>query len=121
MNKQRGRRLIDTFDRSVATSLLVAVCAQAPLGTRFMEGEGKILSGELGFLHFDFGVTRGQSKRAACGGVGILIATHCFYLRSELRMTNLGRISDAKLFCPVSGPNATTDDTDLFLISTDQK
>jgi hypothetical protein len=23
-------------------------------------------------------------------------------------MTNLGRINDAKLFCPVSGPNATT-------------
>src|SRR6185369_3455772 len=107
MNQHRGPRLIDSFDKSIATTLLVAVSEQTPLGTRFIEREGNILSGKLGFFDFNFGVGGGQSKRAAWGITWILIATHCFYLRSGLRMTNLGRISDAKLFCPVSEPNAT--------------
>src|SRR6185369_16454374 len=94
--------------KSVATALLVAVSEQAPLRTRFIEREGNILSGKLGFFDFDFGVGGGQSKGAAWGITWILIATHCFYLRSGLRVTNLGRINDAKLFCPVSEPNATT-------------
>jgi len=108
MNQHRGPRLIDSFDKSVTTALFVVVSEQAPLRTRFIEREGNILSGKLGFFDFDFGVGGGQSKRAAWGITWIIIATHYFYLRSGLRMTNLGRISDAKLFCPVSGLNATT-------------
>jgi hypothetical protein len=35
-------------------------------------------------------LSRGESKRAAGGRTWILIATHCFYLRPGLQMTNLG-------------------------------
>jgi hypothetical protein len=108
MNQQRGPKLIDSLNKPVTTALLVAFAEQTPVWTRFIEREVNKLSGKLGFFNFDLGVGGGESKRAACGITWILIATHCFYLRSGLQMINLGRISDAKLFCPVSGPNATT-------------
>src|SRR6185369_1771148 len=93
-------------NKPVATALFVAIGEQAPLGTRVIEREVNKLSGQPGFLYFHFRMGRGETKRTACGITLILIATHCFNLRSGLQMTNLGRISDAKLFCPVSGPNA---------------
>ena len=107
MNQQRGPKLIDSLNKFISTALLVAVSEQAPIGTCFIEREINKLSRKLGFFHFDFSIGGGESKRAAWSITWILIATHCFYLRPELQMTNLGRISDAKLFCPVSGFNAT--------------
>src|SRR4051812_16444771 len=114
MNQQRRSKFIDSLNKLIATALFVAVGEQAPLGARVIEREVNELSGQLSFLYFHCRVGRGETKRTACGITLILIATHYFYLRSGLQMTNLGRISDAKLFCPVSGFNATCEGSCQF-------
>src|SRR5215210_3016802 len=109
MNQQRGPKLIDSLNELVTRALFLAVREQAPLGPGVVEREVDKLSGKLSFFHFDFFVSRGKPKRAACGITCILIATHlCLTSGLDYRMTNLGRISDAKLFCPVSGLNANS-------------
>jgi hypothetical protein len=118
MNQQRGPKFIDRLNKLVTSALRVGGHEEAPVGPRVIKREVDKLSRKLSFFYFDFRISRGEPERAAGRRVWILIATHCFYLR---RITDdLGRINDAKLFCPVSGPNATTDDTDLFLISADR-
>src|SRR4051812_14004333 len=103
MNQHRGSKLIDSLNKLITTALLITIGEQAPLGSRVIEREVNKLSGQLSLLYFlHLRVSRGETKRTAWG---ILIATHCFYLRPGLQMINLGRISDAKLFCPVSEPN----------------
>src|SRR3569832_1226641 len=115
MNQHRGSKLIDSLNKLITTALLVTLGKQAPLGSREIEREINKLSGQLSLINFfDFRVSRGQTKRTACGITLILIATHYFYLRSGLQMTNLGRINDAKLFCPVSGVIATCEESCQF-------
>jgi len=110
MNQQRRSKLIDSLYKLITTALFVAIGEQAPVGARVIKREVNELSGQLGFLYLHRRMGRCETKRTAWGITLILIATHYFYLRPGLQMINLGRISDAKLFCPVSGFNATCED-----------
>src|SRR5690349_13775949 len=90
MNQHRGSKLIDSLNKLITTALLVAAGEQAPLGARVIEREVNKLSGQLSFLYFlHLRVSGGETKRTACGITLILIATHCFYLRSGLQRLTL--------------------------------
>jgi hypothetical protein len=80
MNQQRGAKVIDSFDKLVATALLVVTRQQTPFGARVIKGEVNELARKFRFLSFDFRVSRGESKGTAGGAVRLVIATHFDYL-----------------------------------------
>ena len=76
MNQQRRPKLFDCFYKLLATTLLVRIRKQPPIGPRAIESEIYELSGKLGLFYFDFCMSRSEAKGTASGITWILIANH---------------------------------------------
>src|ERR1051326_5413335 len=72
MNKQRGTKIVDRFDKLLAAALLVVAREQTPFGARMIKSEVNELARKFCLLFFDFRVSRGESKGTACGAVRLV-------------------------------------------------
>jgi hypothetical protein len=97
MNQQRGPKFIDSLNKLIATALFIAISEQPPLGTRMIEREVNKLSGKLPSLHFDFRVSRRESKRAAGDIAWILIALIATHVLPQVWITERPTLEESAM------------------------